>query len=257
MSQRPIVMLAGPDESTNFVYHALRQEFDVARVIVEQPVSRLTFLKKRIKRLGLLPALGQVLFRLLAAPVLRRSARRRVAEIMAEFALDAAPLDEAKVVQVNSANDQEVARLLRELQPVAVVLNGTRIISKEILNSVEAPFINMHAGITPRYRGVHGGYWALVEDNRPACGVTVHFVDAGIDTGEIISQAKIAPTAADNFATYPLLQVGAGLRLLIEALRELAQDRLQTAQPPVAESKLWSHPTLWGYLLCRFRNGVK
>ena len=41
----------------------------------------------------------------------------------------------------------------------------------------------MHAGITPQYRGVHGGYWAVVNNDPEHCGVTIHFVDKGIDTG--------------------------------------------------------------------------
>ena len=66
------------------------------------------------------------------------------------------------------------------------------------------------AGITPLYRGVHGAYWALAEGRRDLCGVTVHRVDAGIDTGEVLAQVLIDPTPQDNFVTYPWLQVAEG-----------------------------------------------
>jgi folate-dependent phosphoribosylglycinamide formyltransferase PurN len=36
---------------------------------------------------------------------------------------------------------------------------------------------------------VHGGYWALAENNPQLVGTTVHFVDTGIDTGEVIEQS--------------------------------------------------------------------
>ena len=52
-----------------------------------------------------------------------------------------------------------------------------------LLEAVPAVFLNTLAGITPSYRGVHGAYWALVQRQPDACGVTVHLVDAGIDTG--------------------------------------------------------------------------
>src|SRR5438093_9923670 len=53
-----------------------------------------------------------------------------------------------------------------------VVVNGTRIISEAVLTASDAVFINMHAGITPKYRGVHGGYWALYNGDGEAASST-------------------------------------------------------------------------------------
>ena len=47
-----------------------------------------------------------------------------------------------------------------------MVVNGTRILSRRMLESIDAVFLNMHVGITPKYRGVHGGYWALANGDR-------------------------------------------------------------------------------------------
>jgi methionyl-tRNA formyltransferase len=46
----------------------------------------------------------------------------------------------------------------------------------------------VHAGITPRYRGTHGGYWVLLNNDPGHCGVTIHLVDPGIDTGSIVAR---------------------------------------------------------------------
>jgi len=81
--------------------------------------------------------------------------------------------------------------------PDVVVVNGTRIIAEKVLHSVPATFLNTHSGITPLYRGAHGGYWALVKKDRANCGVTIHVVDAGIDTGGIVTKpasSQAAPT---------------------------------------------------------------
>ena len=109
-----------------------------------------------------------------------------------------------------------------------VVVSGTRIIAARVLNCVPAVFINMHAGITPLYRGVHGGYWALVERNVDACGVTVHEVDTGVDTGRILGQTRITPNGEDNFVTYGFLQQAAGLPLLKRAIRDACDGQLQS-----------------------------
>ncbi|MGH9295027.1 MAG: formyltransferase family protein, partial [Acidimicrobiales bacterium] len=112
--------------------------------------------------------------------------------------------------------------------------------------------------ITPRYRGAHGGYWALVEGRRDLVGSTLHRVDAGIDTGEVLSQATFAVTARDSIATYPLLHVAAGLPLLLEVVESVASGLPLPAARPIdcGPSKLWYHPTLWSYLLHRWVGGV-
>ena len=56
--------------------------------------------------------------------------------------------------------------ILKELNADVIVVNGCRIISKKILNNVPAKFINTHEGITPKYRGIHGCYWALVNKDK-------------------------------------------------------------------------------------------
>lgn len=69
--------------------------------------------------------------------------------------------------------------LMRMISPDIVVVNGTRIINEETINCLHVPMINMHMGITPRYRGVHGTYWALTQGDKEHCGVTIHVIDKG------------------------------------------------------------------------------
>jgi folate-dependent phosphoribosylglycinamide formyltransferase PurN len=107
-------------------------------------------------------------------------------------------------------------------------VNGTRIISKEVLNCVDAVFINMHAGITPKYRGAHGAYWALYNKDRENAGVTIHLVDEGIDTGNIIYQSVVPITEKDNFATYPTLQTCVGVEYEVKAINDIANGKLKT-----------------------------
>ncbi|OON65913.1 formyl transferase [Hymenobacter sp. CRA2] len=243
-----IVILAGPGESTDILFHALDKEFGVHRIIIEEPVSQKQLLKRRAEKLGWSTVAGQIMFKLLVAAPLQRSSQARIAAIRQQFSLSAAPIPEDRVIRVASVNAPECIEQLQGLQPDVVVVNGTRIIAKKVLTSVPCKFINTHAGITPLYRGVHGGYWALANNDLAHCGVSVHLVDPGIDTGAIIAQALIKPTAEDNFATYPLLQLAAGLPLLKQAVRDALAGTVQLKQPPAGTSRLWSHPTLAEYM---------
>ena len=101
-----------------------------------------------------------------------------------------------------------------------VLVVGTRIISRKVLSAVQAPFINYHDGITPKYRGIHGGYWASAQNDFANFGATVHLVDPGIDTGAVLYQVRPRPLGEDNYATFSYLQLAAALPLLERAAED-------------------------------------
>jgi folate-dependent phosphoribosylglycinamide formyltransferase PurN len=255
--EKRIVLLAGVDPVSRIVYHALAREFPIAAVILEDRVPRSQLIRRRLKTLGLATVAGQVLFMALALPWLRRTGARRIEALMREHGLDDSPIP-GPIVQVASVNSDEARDAIRQAEPDVVVVNGTRIISPETLAATSAQFLNMHAGITPLYRGVHGAYWALCERRPDLAGTTVHLVNKGIDTGAVIGQATFPVAREDSFATYPCLHTASGLPLLIDAVRQALEGKLTTSKnPKKLPSRLRSHPTLWGYLARRARLGVR
>ncbi|OFW61885.1 MAG: hypothetical protein A2133_03010 [Actinobacteria bacterium RBG_16_64_13] len=253
-------MVAGRSESSYIVYnelakHGLRPD----RVFLENDgaAGSYAFLRRRIKRLGLVTVVGQLLFRLGIVPVLMISSRRRINFLKQSLSLDATPIDEKRITPVRSVNSAQVIDHLGELRPRVVVINGTRILSAEVLRSAPSVFLNMHLGVTPMYRGVYGAYWALAERKPESCGVTVHLVDDGIDTGRILGQALISPTKEDNVVTYPLLQLATGLPILVKGVKDASTDNMELRPYPSGESQLRSHPTLWTYIWGRLRRGTK
>jgi folate-dependent phosphoribosylglycinamide formyltransferase PurN len=252
-----VVLLAGEGPSTNIVFNRLARRFDVAAVVLEDAPSRARLVRNRVRRLGPVRVAGQLAFQLGVTPVLAREGRARLRELEQSHDLDTAAPPSGLVRRVASANDPATAGLLRELDPAVVVINGTRILSADLLEAVDAPFVNVHAGMTLRYRGVHGGFWALAEGRPEWCGVTVHLVDAGVDSGPVLAQGRVEPAAADNFATYPMLQLAAGLPLLERAVADLLAGGAAAVEPAAGPSALWYHPTLREYLRARFRHGVR
>jgi folate-dependent phosphoribosylglycinamide formyltransferase PurN len=256
MNKHRLLILATEGISTSILYNSLKNEYVIEAIVIEQPLSRKEFLKKRIKKLGLWVVLGQILFQFSIVPFLIFFSSSRKKEILDNYHLEDTPLPENKVIQVNSVNSPECISLLQKIKPELVIVNGTRIISKEILKAVPVKFVNIHAGITPKYRNVHGGYWAIVNNDMENCGVTVHLVDEGIDTGNIIYQQKITITPKDNFATYPLLQLAEGIIYLKKAVKDIFNNSLTLKQNNL-ESKLWYHPTLWQYIYHRLVHNKK
>jgi len=251
-----IVILAGNDDSVNLLYHELARQYSSIQVIIEESISRKKFLTYRIKKLGYVEVLGQILFQLLLVPYLKFRSKSRRQAILDKADLKDAPIPPENIHQVSSVNAKATYEILEAIQPDVIVVNATRIISRKVLQAFSVPFINIHAGITPQYRGVHGGYWALVEADLENCGVTVHLVDPGVDTGAVLYQEKIFPTSMDNYATYPILQQMTGLKLLKKALEDHTHSRL-VIHKREGESRQWFHPTFWGYLWTWLKEGVK
>lgn len=252
---KKIVLLCTDCYSTTALYNYITKEYAIDSVIIEQPLRGLALAKRRFRRLGFFRVCGQIAFSLFIVPFINWFGKKRVKEIKQAYGFDETPIPEEKITRFNTVNDEDCIRLLEKINPDIVLVNGTRIISKKLLERCRAVFINMHAGITPQYRGVHGGYWAVVNNDLENCGVTIHLVDKGIDTGGILYQKKISITKKDNYISYPFLQLGEGLPLILKATGDVLTDQLKLQLSSAAASKLWYHPTIWQYLYNRiFRN---
>lgn len=248
MNEKKIIMLASAGSSTVFMFNGIRANYPISSVIIEEKLSTKKLIQRKIKRLGVWTVLGQTLFQLLIVKFHFKFSKKRILEIEQQFGLDNTPIPESIIKHVTAVNSPECIAFLKEAKPDLVIVNGTRILSKKILNEIKATFVNTHVGITPKYRGVHGGYWALVNNDKENCGVTVHLIDEGIDTGGILYQMNISPQKDDNLVTYPYLQIAKGIECMKLAINDFSNNQLKAITPKVSESILWYHPTLWQYV---------
>lgn len=81
-----------------------------------------------------------------------------------------------------------------------ISMSFNQIFRERIINTPKLKTINCHAGKLPYYRGRNILNWALINDEKEY-GITVHYVDTGIDTGDIILQRTYPITDDDNYAT--------------------------------------------------------
>lgn len=251
-----ILFLAKDSASSKYMINAVSKEYEISKIVFESGVSKTKLLKRRIKKLGVFKVLGQLLFQLIVVKILKISSRARLKEIIEKANFDNTELDSYKIIKVNSVNSDETISLIKVESPDVIVVNGTRILSTKVLESTNAIILNTHVGITPKYRGVHGGYWSLVNKDIENFGVTVHLIDKGIDTGDIIYQDRAYISSKDNFTTYPLIQLDKGIYLMKKALLDIKNNNLKAFKRDLP-SKLWSHPTIAEYFYNRIFKNVK
>ena len=249
-------MLCGIGNSAGYMYNGIKDDFNIDTVILEEKPDPKRIIIRRIKKLGLFKVIDQLFFQFLISKILILTSKKRNNELLKKYNLiKLIPLE--KITYVTSVNSEKSLNLIKSIEADIVIVNGTRIISKQILNSTNALFINTHVGITPEYRGVHGGYWALRNKDIENCGVTIHQVDSGIDTGDIIIQDVIKISKHDNFITYPIHQINKAIYMMKEVLISIDNKKIKTYKKENSPSKLWYHPTLTGYLYNRIFKGVR
>ncbi|OJX38342.1 MAG: hypothetical protein BGO78_10090 [Chloroflexi bacterium 44-23] len=92
-------------------------------------------------------------------------------------------------VTVPKLNGNKTVEILNCLSPDVLLLGGVGIISPNLIKSVSKGVLNSHPGKLPEYLGNYVVRWALL--NKDPIVITVHLVDTGIDTGDILSEDLI------------------------------------------------------------------
>ena len=77
-----IAILGGDGDTTNIVYNYLSSKIDIGLIIIEKPTSKKVLIKRRIKKLGVLPVAGQIVFIIFAKLILQPISKKRINSII-------------------------------------------------------------------------------------------------------------------------------------------------------------------------------
>jgi hypothetical protein len=109
-------------------------------------------------------------------------------EGMEKSFFDGSRFPSSKVVEVprGEINSSDIVKILRDYAPEGVAVFGTGILKPDIFEACNCKFVNAHQGLSPYYRGSGTNFFPFVNDELQYFGVTMHYIDKGIDTGNII-----------------------------------------------------------------------
>jgi len=128
---------------------------------------------------------------------------------------------------------QAVEQLRAWAADVIVVAAFGKILRSEVLDLPKHGSINVHASLLPRWRGASPIVAAILNGD-PETGITIMRMDAGLDTGPILSQRAIAIEANDTAGSLSAKLAPLGAELLIETLPDYLAGRLQPRPQPEA-----------------------
>jgi phosphoribosylglycinamide formyltransferase-1 len=97
--------------------------------------------------------------------------------------------------------EQDLVKMLRDAEVNLVALAGfMRVLKAPMLDAFPRRIINIHPSLLPKFPGIEAWKQALAAEEKTT-GCTVHYVESGIDTGEIIAQREVPISPGDTPAT--------------------------------------------------------
>ena len=140
-----------------------------------------------------------------------RSAISRIFAIEPRYVSEVLEDYEIEHYLINDVNNQDVVNLIREKQiDLLITYDCGQILKKNAIMASSIASLNVHSSLLPKYRGTAPIYWVL-KNKEKETGVTIHFMEKGIDTGDVIFQKSINIDSGmnENTLTKTLAQIGA------------------------------------------------
>jgi len=171
------------------------------------------------------------------------------------------------VLQTRLLKSADAVSWVAELKPDLLVLAFvTSFVPQQMIDLAPRGGINFHPSLLPKYRGGSAINWAIINGEQET-GVSIHYIDEGVDTGPVLLQEKVAIAPDDTVKhvyfekLYPM-----GIRMIAEAVALIRKDQAATVeqdeslasfQPVITPADTiidWHKPTAEIYNLIRGSN---
>lgn len=147
-----------------------------------------------------------------------------------------------KIVLQKSINSPESVSIIKNYKPdLLISILGNQIFRKPIINLAPKGCLNLHSALLPKYRGLMPTFWVLKNDEKYT-GVSVFFVDEGIDSGPIVVQKIIK---IGDMTQQKLIQATKklGMDAIVEAINIIEKGDIKLIKNDPLKKTYYSFPT--------------
>ncbi len=160
------------------------------------------------------------------------------------------------VYKTASANSKSFLETVRSSRPDVIINQSQSIIKKELLSIPSIGIINRHNALLPKNRGRLTPFWVLFKEEKET-GVSIHFVDEGIDSGAIIVQERFAVADDETFNSLVEKNYKVAPRAMIHALHLLEKGGYKTIGNSNEQATYNGVPAFRDALVFRLRRIMK
>ena len=141
----------------------------------------------------------------------------------------------------NSLNSDKSLHEIKLLKPDLIIsVLGSEIFKKKLLKIPKKGCINLHSSLLPKYRGLMPTFWVL-KNNEKKTGVSVFFIDEGIDSGPILVQKEIL---IGNKSHLELVTISKkiGMELIAKSVNLILNENINLIPNPDSKKTYFSFP---------------
>ncbi len=125
-------------------------------------------------------------------------------------------------------NSPSTIAKIEKTNPGFIAVFGTSILKEPFLKKFPNRLFNLHIGDPGFYRGSSCNFWPIYQGELQHLSATVHRIDSGIDTGDILSRQAIKLSKKDNEQTLLLKPLQLGAKLMVETIQNWQSGTLQS-----------------------------
>lgn len=150
------------------------------------------------------------------------------------------------VISCKTLNEPVVVEGLQAHQPDLVVFTGGGLIRQHILDKAGRGVVNCHMGILPQFRGMDVVEWSLLLGLPDQVGITVHIMDKGVDTGDILRVQSIPPSPGETISGLRNRMEARMCSLMVETVIDYLNGKLDRQPQLLEQGKQYykMHPRL-------------
>lgn len=237
MSEFRVVVVVSPDRSDLYFANQLMKRLNVVGVVVEnqmqKPGNSSTFIKA-LKLLHKPHIFFTKSYRMIAERIRSKYAVYNKPENVVDFGeqgLNIIATENCEILYttgVNNINATEYVDWLTKIKPDVIAVCGASIFKEKILKVPEKGVLNLHGGLSQKYRGLFTTDWAVHNEEPEYVGATVHYISPGIDDGDVVYQCRPEVVLDDNPNSLYVKVVKLGVDMMERAIRDIENGTVRS-----------------------------
>jgi len=219
-----VILLTSNSKQNMALSHMIAKHHELTGIVYENRFSKENRLSNYLKRVKYNPLkVVTKLYQKYRLNYLEKSLMQGINEGYKEYS----SFFKTDILEVDNINERRSVDFIKSKEHNIIIVSGTRMVKKEILNLKPVyGIINMHTGLSPYYNGGPScTFWCLYNNDVEYIGATVMFIDEGIDSGNIILTDTIALDPTDTYGQMEFKAINVGNNLLLKALEKLENDK--------------------------------
>lgn len=132
------------------------------------------------------------------------------------------------IKSVGSFNSSAALEFLKHNKPDLLLFTGGGLLRKDLISLPALGVLNCHSGWLPQYRGMDVVEWAILQSKgrKPQLGLSLHFMDQGVDTGPILLQQRVVMAKGENIEKLRARMEGMMPAVMLKGVKGIRDGKL-------------------------------